>query len=341
MKKEFHSAIGVSASGGKHSAFCILPVLSKAEGHSAFLRGFTLVELMVVLAVIGILVMILLPTLQNARALARSTSCQNNLRQYGIAMGRYMSDWKGYFIYPGEGGGYAMYKASGVDVTTYEAGIGAAAGGTATSYAQNWGDSFIAIYLPKIMETNYAYMIDSVSSVRMCPSVQQELKRGNYFDPQASNYFKGFATNLVYNEMCDVADFEELNGTGYDANKHLILASCFTTYAINNYHRDYGGAYYADRKNISDRTIAFIDWNAKEGWRAGLYHPSPNTWQFTSPSHLQGKSKWTTNWCLTEVGFHHKDGTNAYANYVAMDGHVGSVSSNQINRSYFEAAGPR
>jgi len=49
-------------------------------------RAFTLVELLVVMAVIGILVALLLPVLGAARESARSTECQGRLKQIGLAL---------------------------------------------------------------------------------------------------------------------------------------------------------------------------------------------------------------------------------------------------------------
>jgi prepilin-type N-terminal cleavage/methylation domain-containing protein len=48
--------------------------------------GFTLVELLVVIAIIGILVGLLRPAIQAAREAARRTSCNNNLKQIGLAL---------------------------------------------------------------------------------------------------------------------------------------------------------------------------------------------------------------------------------------------------------------
>jgi len=49
-------------------------------------RGFTLVEMLVVIAIIGVLVAMLLPAISKAREAARAATCKNNLRQFGVGM---------------------------------------------------------------------------------------------------------------------------------------------------------------------------------------------------------------------------------------------------------------
>jgi prepilin-type N-terminal cleavage/methylation domain-containing protein len=58
-------------------------------------RGFTLIELLVVIAIIALLISILLPSLGKARKVARTAKCHSNMRQFGIALQNYASDWRG------------------------------------------------------------------------------------------------------------------------------------------------------------------------------------------------------------------------------------------------------
>jgi prepilin-type N-terminal cleavage/methylation domain-containing protein/prepilin-type processing-associated H-X9-DG protein len=75
------------------------------KAYSCGLRtGFTLVELLAVMAIIAILAALLLPALSTARFEARRVGCQNHLRQLAAAMHMYAADHTGKFPenYPGD-----------------------------------------------------------------------------------------------------------------------------------------------------------------------------------------------------------------------------------------------
>jgi prepilin-type N-terminal cleavage/methylation domain-containing protein/prepilin-type processing-associated H-X9-DG protein len=99
-------------------------------------RGFTLVELLVVIAIIGLLMALLLPAIQRVREAANRMRCASNLRQLGIALHNYHSNYDSFP--PGyDGRSYSVNPS-----TTFR-----------------W--SALAFILPMIEQTNLANMLDT------------------------------------------------------------------------------------------------------------------------------------------------------------------------------------
>jgi len=65
--------------------------------HRRFRSAFTIVELLLVIAIVGTLIALLMPAIQAAREATRRSSCANNLKQIGVAIANYESAKK---VYP-------------------------------------------------------------------------------------------------------------------------------------------------------------------------------------------------------------------------------------------------
>src|SRR5258708_3886581 len=78
-------------------AFMRRPVVEKQFPWAYSQTAFTLVELLVVVAIIGVLASLLLPALSRAKAAAQSAKCRNNLRQFGVGLNIFTADDR---VYP-------------------------------------------------------------------------------------------------------------------------------------------------------------------------------------------------------------------------------------------------
>src|SRR5689334_11089737 len=79
------------------------------RAHRRGCRGFTLVELLVVIGIIALLISILMPALSGAREHANRTKCAANLHSMGIAMTMYVNQ---YNAYPGHASLVAGHTAA-------------------------------------------------------------------------------------------------------------------------------------------------------------------------------------------------------------------------------------
>jgi prepilin-type N-terminal cleavage/methylation domain-containing protein/prepilin-type processing-associated H-X9-DG protein len=156
-------------------------------------RGFTLVELLVVIAVVAILAALLLPALARAKVSAKTAACKSNLRQLGLALSMYVND---YDKYPGN---MAMFSA-GAFHGIWGNGL-------------NWLNPYVGGHFDPDSNLDWHYSSPTRPTVFNCPAVNPRYFPGLFGASGLTFYDLGYG----YNEL----------GTGWKGGK-LRLGLGFT-----------------------------------------------------------------------------------------------------------------
>lgn len=170
-----------------------------ASNRKSFDRfAFTLVEILVVVAIISILIALMLPAIQQARESARKSQCANNLKQIGLGMQTYLLDKKAFPV------GYSSRVLPDHD----DGGPGWA-----------WGSSL----LPYIEEAALADQVDTTKSLRAADTEQLRLTSIPLFACPSDDIFE---TVIDIPSKSSTLIICKMAAANYVANSGTIRPTC-------------------------------------------------------------------------------------------------------------------
>lgn len=198
-------------------------------------RGFTLVELLVVISIIALLIALLLPALAKAKSLALRIECASNMQQVGIAMSEYANTYKGHYPLA-----YTNFWPFG------SLGGWNSSAGTFSAYP-TWGlgllyyDSFGAVG-NTMVNPRPGFLSPTPTGLSLIYSTQPGTFSQQRFIPSSDYNSSGIMDNWsdVYSGYCYWVDYGAVHHQDYEASQDLAAIEAGTgynpTYTFRYYH---------------------------------------------------------------------------------------------------------
>ena len=282
-------------------------------------RAFTLVELLVVIGIIALLISILLPALNKARAQAQKTVCLSNLRQLSVALSAYASDHRGSII-----PSFNMPAQTGA--TNYVAGPGLIMDGWAAILDR---DGYVKS------------QSQSVSTAFYCPDTYDLDGMANGQTGTNSGYPRGWIEWPMEFAGPTYGDSDPQISTPWPAQGFNKIIRC--SYWLNSYN-PIGGA-LATTTSIAVNDLYYttcVGYGPDVTGRYTTFHKT-NAIRYSSLMitiadgvYMGRQSVDQINMTNTRIGYRHlgPGGNNTLANAAFADGHAESLATTQFPCAY-------